>query len=240
MADRFYFDGQWMDSVTLTDTEAQHLAKVLRKKVGDEVELFDGRGVSARAVVRGISKRDVDLELIVAPERKQRQLPSVVLAVAPPKGDRFRWLIEKATEVGVSRIIPIQTARSVVNPRDTKLDKLRQTMISACKQSRRDSFMEIEPLGAFSSLRDVCRRSSRIFYGDVPDAGSSSANSPNVYGDGEVVAVVGPEGGLTADEIATLVSWGGEPICVAPFTLRVETAAIVISSQLISHFLHQS
>ena len=69
-----------------------------------------------------------------------------MLATAVPKVDRFRWLVEKATELGVGRLIPLQTARSVVSPGALKLDKMRQAVIEACKQSGRNRLMEIEPV----------------------------------------------------------------------------------------------
>ena len=116
MIDRFYHPQAWDSRVTLDETEATHLYRVLRKQPGDEVELFNGRGEACRATVVSVEKKQVQLE----PKRVRidETGPSgVTLALAPPKGDRFRWVIEKATELGVDEIVPLLTERTVVEPR---------------------------------------------------------------------------------------------------------------------------
>lgn len=240
MADRFFYVGDWNDDVILTGTEAHHLARVLRKQTGDEVELFDGQGTAALAVVEAVSKRDVSLKLITQPETKPRPSPLVTLAVAPPKGDRFRWLVEKATEIGVHQIIPIQTERSVVHPGDKKLEKLHLTMISACKQSGRNHFMEIQSSQSLESLREIEAAKGEILFGDVPTPQAVSPLQNVTEKAADVLAVIGPEGGLTNSEIEILRSWGAEPLCVAPHTLRIETAAIALASVLIASRMSES
>ncbi len=240
MTDRFFSAGDWKDDVILTGTEAHHLARVLRKQAGDEVELFDGQGTTALAVVERISKRDVSLKLMTQPETRARRRPLITLAVAPPKGDRFRWLVEKATEIGVHQIIPIQTERSVVDPGDKKLEKLRLTMIGACKQSGRNHFMVIQPSQTLETLRESEARRGITFYGDVPAPHIVSPFQKIGDSSSEILVVVGPEGGLSQAEIEMLGSWGARPICVAPHTLRIETAAIALASVLVAAQMNES
>ena len=241
MSDRFFYAGDWQDDVILSGTEAHHLTRVLRKQPGDDVELFDGQGTAAQAVVENVSKWEVSLKLLSQPEMKPKPRPLITLAVAPPKGDRFRWLIEKATEIGVDRIIPIQTARSVVVPGEKKLEKLHQTMISACKQSGRNHFMDIEPSQSLESLGEGKTRLEKIYYGDVPTPQSASS-LPNPISDEStsILVIIGPEGGLSDTEIELIVSWEGRPICVSSHVLRVETAAIALASLLIAVRLSKS
>ncbi|WP_417851133.1 RsmE family RNA methyltransferase [Thalassoglobus sp.] len=241
MADRFYFDGDWGHAtakgvVNLTGSEAHHLSKVLRKKVDDLVELFDGRGQRAEAKLIRVGKRDADLELLNAPQPCVKKLPRVTLAVAPPKGDRFRWLIEKATEIGVAQFIPLRTEHSVVLPGGTKLEKLHQTMIAACKQSGRDEFMEIAAPIDLQQLPESLSGNDQLLYGDVPREDVVTSLSFKSCNENGVVVVIGPEGGLTEAEIDQLREWGGQPLSVSPHVLRIETAAIAVASLLVSNF----
>src|SRR5690348_3502986 len=113
MSERFYLP-EPLDrpTVALSGSEAHHLAHVLRLGVGATVTLFDGAGTAAEAEVLSVSKREVILRpRNVLHEPLSRRL--VTLAVAPPKGDRFRWIVEKATELGVDRLVPLLTKRTV-------------------------------------------------------------------------------------------------------------------------------
>ncbi|MBT5017831.1 MAG: 16S rRNA (uracil(1498)-N(3))-methyltransferase [Planctomicrobium sp.] len=226
MSDRFYIEAHWAETVTLAGSEAQHLAKVLRKKIGDVVELFDGRGQRAQATIEAISKRDVRLKLINEPTSTQPLIPNITLAVAPPKGDRFRWLIEKATELGVHKVIPIRTERSVVRPGETKLEKLRQTMIAACKQCGRDQFMEIDSVTEFGSLRDRADIPARKYFGAIPTPDIECSNHNSSESRQDALICIGPEGGFCSQEVEELLEWGAIPLSVSPHVLRVETAAI--------------
>lgn len=234
MSDRFYFDGSWGAQVPLSESESHHLSKVLRKTVGDEVVLFDGRGGHAVGVVSSISKREVVIDVTQPPKVVAPARPRVLMAVAPPKGDRFRWLIEKATEIGVDELIPILTERSVVNPRETKLDKLRQTMLSACKQSGRNQFMEIaQPVGLQELLAETATTIPK-FYGAIPGESDGSPATEKTCNNDAVLGVIGPEGGFSDTELALLKSHNGIPKSLCRNVLRTETAAIAMATFLTS------
>lgn len=229
MSDRFYFSGDWDGPILLEESECHHLARVLRKSVGDRVELFDGRGQSASAVVVQVGKRSVTLELDSSPQSEAAALPQVTLAVAPPKGDRFRWLVEKATELGVHRLVPLQCERSVVSPGENKLDKLRQTMLAACKQCGRNSFMQIDPPCAFSR-EFLTPTLGTVLFGACLEKPTNLKDRLSGPLHEKCTIVIGPEGGLSEAEQHVLLSAGGIPVCVSPYTLRVETAAIMIAT----------
>lgn len=228
--DRFFATQleQAQSSVVLDEMESHHLAKVLRKSLGDTVELFDGRGQVAMATVERISKREVQLRIVERSAAEPVSTPSVTLAVAPPKGDRFRWLVEKATELGVDRLIPLETRRSVVSPRDGKLEKMRHAVIAACKQSRRNRLMEIlDPL-AWGELLDHWIPSHSTWL--AHPTGATWSEVQQGHDVASLLFVVGPEGGLTDEEVESATAAGATPVSLGRNILRIETAALAIAA----------
>ncbi|MFM8582277.1 MAG: RsmE family RNA methyltransferase [Planctomycetaceae bacterium] len=230
--------------VRLTGPEARHLAVVLRAGPGTQVELFDGQGQRALASVCAVGADWVDCEILTREaESAGGNGREVTLATAVPKGERFDWLIEKATELGVTRVIPLVTARSVVTPGDTKLERLRKTIVEASKQCGRDRLLE---------LTDVC--CWREFLAQWPtgdaDLGQPSGHStpPASLGTlwvaqpggprwghaplpaGPVTFVIGPEGGLTDAAVEQLRRLGAGLVGLGGTILRVETAALALAT----------
>ena len=229
MPHRFYMaDLQDAGTVTLEGLEAHHLMHVLRASPGDIVEIFNGAGLVASAQIEAIRKRDAQLRVLGA-HREGQPTRQIVLATAVPKGDRFDWLIEKSTELGVTRIIPLVTARSVVDPRDSKLDKLRQTVIAACKQCGRNSLLELSPVTSWS---DFVRDELAIHGGYIahPGSGAVPIAASLLSGIATVVLAVGPEGGFKDEEVAAAIECGARPISLGPLILRIETAGIALAA----------
>ena len=167
MADR-YFLPQFPegDLCELAGVEFHHLAHVMRGSPGDRLTVFDGQGAEADAEIVRLSKASASLRLATRRRESHPTRPDIVLATAVPKADRFRWLVEKATELGVDRLIPLQTARSVVAPGAVKLDKMRQAVIEACKQSGRNRLMQLEPLTLWSEFVSAVVPSACTFVAD--------------------------------------------------------------------------
>jgi len=210
----------------LDGPEAHHLSHVLRLSAGDTVELFNGRGRAAAAVVTTVSKRTTDLQ-ITAVRNAPPLSPRIVLAVAVPKGERFDWLVEKAAELGVARLIPLLTVRGTVDPRDSKLDRLRQVVIAACKQSRNDWAMEIAAPIAWTELLARLLPDSTLLVADPAGQPLSASESTT---SAETIIAIGPEGGWTPDELAAGQKAGGRLVSLGPTILRIETAAIVAAA----------
>ncbi|HEX4069991.1 MAG TPA: RsmE family RNA methyltransferase [Planctomycetaceae bacterium] len=230
MADRYFLphlpDG---DRCELGGTEFHHLAHVLRGRTGDHLTVFDGSGTEAEAEIVGLSKTAASLRLGV----RRRDSPAtdleIVLATAVPKVDRFRWLVEKATELGVGGLIPLQTARSVVSPGALKLDKMRQAVIEACKQSGRNRLMEIEPLMSWREFVSGSVPTSSAFLADL--AGDPLPDLADVrQKDQRVLLIVGPEGGLTEVERHEVMEAGARRVTLGPRILRIETAALAMAA----------
>ena len=219
-------------SVALSDTEFHHLTHVLRHQVNDTVELFNGTGLAATCRIAAIRKRDVELEILStqysAPPQKV-----LTLATAVPKGDRFDWLIEKSTELGVSRLIPLTTTRSVVDPRASKLDKLRQTVMTACKQSGRNHLMAISAVTSWHDFLHEFAVEHQIL---VAHPGGSSIDTilPQTMNANRPLAVaIGPEGGFDDEEVQVAINAGATAIHLGQNILRIETAAIGLAAKLL-------
>ncbi|MBX3442370.1 MAG: 16S rRNA (uracil(1498)-N(3))-methyltransferase [Planctomyces sp.] len=210
----------------LDEAEAHHLQHVLRYRVGDQVEVFDGRGACAAAEIRELSRRGARLRLtseaVIDPEPPVR----LVLGVAPPKGDRFRWLVEKATELSVGALVPLLCERSVVEPRDSRLQKLEQTVVSACKQCGRNRLMELrspQSLRDFFSSAGSCRRLAA-------DPGGPRLDVPLAEAGETALVAIGPEGGFSPQEVGLLDELGVARVSLGETILRIETAAIAVAA----------
>src|SRR5205823_12187705 len=152
MSERFYIDGVLNPGLlTLQGPEAHHLATVCRLRPGDAVCLFNGDGHEYPARITAVQRRTVELEVV---ERASplRELGYAVEVAAPlPKGDRAQFLVEKLTELGVSAFVPLSSKRSVVQPREAKLEKLQRYVIEASKQCGRNVLMQVRPLPDWAS-----------------------------------------------------------------------------------------
>jgi 16S rRNA (uracil1498-N3)-methyltransferase len=216
------------ESCDLDGSELHHLAHVMRAGPGDQIVLFDGNGNVAEAQIVTLSKSRVSLQILTRTHEEQAA-PLVVLATAVPKADRFRWLVEKATELGVSRLIPLNTSRSVAEPGATKLDKMRATVIEACKQSGRNRLMTIDPVTDWQMFLANAVPTGCLLVADP--GGPARASLCEVKpGDRPLVLLIGPEGGLTDAEVIQAVDAGGRCISLGPRILRTETAAIALAA----------
>lgn len=230
MADRYFSTAPPSSAgIVLEGDESKHLARVARKVVGDEVEVFDGLGHCVRARVDWIGKDRVELSVV---EQIFRPTPaiSMTLLVATPKGERFDWLVEKATELGVARLVPILAERSSVDPRSAKLDRLRRVIVEASKQCGRDFLMELSDPVAWSKA--VSDRSMPVRL--LADSGGVSHSAwPKV--ESRVALAIGPEGGWSPAERSTAEDHGWIRVGLGLTRLRVETAAIAASALILSH-----
>jgi 16S rRNA (uracil1498-N3)-methyltransferase len=203
---------------------------VLRAKVGDAVVLFDGRGHAWEARVAGIGRDRVKLDLGNALPTIPPPAVTVTLAVALPKGDRQKWMVEKLTELGVNLLVPLITTRGVAEATDSARIRLERGVVEACKQCGRDSVMEIGHAASIADMLAAVPTGTRTLladpHGRPPEA--VLAAGPTAA----ILVVVGPEGGFTAEEVTTLEVAGGERVTFGRHILRVETAAVAAAARL--------
>lgn len=234
MSTRFYLNWPLTPGpVEMTGAEARHLATVCRFHAGDRICLFNGDGHEYPARVLAVSKKSVHLE-IEGGRTSNRELPFSLTVVAPvPKGDRAQFLVEKLTELGVTNFVPLSCDRSIIEPREAKIDKLGRCVIEASKQCGRNVLMRIETPADWASF---CRRgnadSLRIMAhpnGAEPFGIRTDAPHANY------VCAIGPEGGFTEAEVALAVANRWHTIDLGPRILRIETAALVLAELVKIH-----
>ncbi len=230
MAERYYCpEGVSGATAVLAADEAAHLARVSRLGVGAVVEVFDGKGLARRAEVLEVARNRVVLRLDGDPLPERAAVLELTLAVAVPKGERFDWLVEKATELGVVRLVPLLCERSVVDPRDAKLERLRRLVVEASKQSRRDRLMSIEkPVrwADFLGSKAVLEAHAKLA---AHPGGATCSDWPAIAAGARVVAAVGPEGGFTTSEIDAARASGWTIVSLGATILRIETAGLALA-----------
>ena len=234
MPERFYLPADLNCSeLQLDGSEAHHLIHVLRARTGQEIIVFNGTGQVADATVVEVSRRSARLRISKSRTESDATGIRVTLATAVPKGERFRWLIEKATEMGVERVIPLMTERSVVDPRQSKLEKLKQTVIAACKQCGRNRLMLIEDVASWNSFINNTTPAHKLLVAHPGENQSiTQMRSQFALPNQETVVVVGPEGGFTEDEIRMLEERDAQLVDLGSRILRIETAAISLIAWL--------
>jgi 16S rRNA (uracil1498-N3)-methyltransferase len=216
-------------TLRLDGPEGRHAATVRRLRAGEVVRLGDGRGGLARAVVVSTGRDQVQLEIV---ERCNVPAPQlrVVLAQALVKGDRGELAVELATEAGVDEVLPWRAARCVARwedgPRGEKaLGRWRATVREAAKQARRPW---VPPVGEPVATPELARRVGAATAALVLHESAEHGLEPDALPEkGELLLVVGPEGGITEEELATLSAAGARPVRLGPEVLRASTAAAV-------------
>jgi len=219
----------------LAGPEAHHLAHVMRAAVGDEITLFDGSGREFRARIERVGRSEIEASILETLAVDRELTVRVTLAVALPKGDRQAWLVEKAVELGVTRLIPLQTMRGVAQPVDKALERLRRGVIEAAKQCGRNRLLEIAPSQSWTELvgstprniwRGFAHPGGQIRLGSIA---ASSTAGPRID---DCILGIGPEGGFTDEEVATAQAAGWHSIDLGSRILRVETAAILLAASV--------
>ena len=231
MSDRFFHDAAPEgDRAVLVGDEARHLARVLRAKPGDEVVVFAGTAVEWPAHIVAVGRDEVELALGAARPDPPRTRPWRTLAVALPKGERQKWLVEKLTELGVERLVPLVTDRGVAEATEATRVRLLRTVIEAAKQCGRNTLLEIAPPLSVAALLATRAADEAAFLADphaLPlDAAAIATTSRGIIG------LVGPEGGFTPEELAAAEAGGAVRAGLGPHVLRVETAAIALAARL--------
>jgi 16S rRNA (uracil1498-N3)-methyltransferase len=231
MGQRFFVDEPvTSDRAVVSGAEAHHLLHVMRADIGDEVILIDGSGREFTARVDRLARSQVEC-VIVATRIVDRELSrEVVVGVALPKADRQRWLIEKLVELGVTRVVPLHTQRSVVHPDQRSLAKLQRTVVEASKQCGRNRLMEVAQLTPLTDYIRVAAPAAMKWIADPTGTlpRSAPAAAPGYY------LAIGPEGGWTEDELALARAADWQSVALGSRILRIETACLVLAA-LVAH-----
>jgi 16S rRNA (uracil1498-N3)-methyltransferase len=229
-------DGAGVGStVTVEGDEAHHAVAVRRLRVGESVVLTDGRGTSVTGEVASTGKRTFEVTVAsvavdLAPE------PAFVVVQAIPKGDRGELAVEVLTEVGVAEVVPWAAARCVAvwkGERATKsLARWRSTAREAAKQARRSWFPDVREPASTADVVGLVSDADRALV--LHEEASESLGAVTVPVAGRVVVVVGPEGGLTDDEVSALAEAGAVSVRLGAEVLRTSTAGVVAVAALLA------
>ena len=213
-------------TVELTGNQAHYLGNVLRLEAGAGALLFDDRTGEYRATIAALRKRSVTLD-VGERVRPREDVPDLWLLAAPIKRDRFGWVVEKATELGVARFQPVRTQRTQgAGPRP---ERLRSHMIEAAEQCERTALPELAPqrdlfdmLSDWPGGRSLFFADERAFGSGEGDLRAALANHP-----GPAAILIGPEGGFTTDEDDCIRGLSASvPVSLGPRILRADTAAV--------------
>ncbi|KQQ43669.1 16S rRNA (uracil(1498)-N(3))-methyltransferase [Nocardioides sp. Leaf307] len=221
--------------VALEGDEAHHAVAVRRMRVGERLVLTDGRGRTVVAAVTATAKRSLEAVVEEVADHPE-PAPSVTVVQALPKGDRGELAVEVLTEVGVAGVVPWAAARSVAvwkgERAERSLARWRATAREAAKQARRPWHPQVAPL---ARTQDVCALVAAADLAVVLHEEATEALSAlSVPVSGRLVVVVGPEGGLTEEEVAALVAAGARSVRLGAEVLRTSTAGLAAVAALLA------
>jgi 16S rRNA (uracil1498-N3)-methyltransferase len=209
----------------MTKEQSHHISTVLRMKDGKNIRLVD----STQSVFLGsiqISQRGVSVKVIQSISEKRESKVDITLAIAMIKGDRWEWMLEKATECGVTKIVPFISTRCVVKDKpeatQRKLDRYRKILLEAAEQSYRHRIPQITETISFKMLKEfkssanfvAYEKEDQLFLSNIEESFSSAT------------MVIGPEGGFTNEEVNYLIEHGFTSVSLGNRIFRAETAAM--------------
>lgn len=213
-----------LDDPQLPPTESSHCIRVLRHTIGDPVQIIDGKGHEIEAVITSPSPKGVAVDIIAVKEAKPYWANSITVAVAPTKNmDRLEWFVEKAVEIGVTRIVPVLCARS--ERKTLKRERLEKVAVSAMKQSLKATLPAIDELTPLVHFLNEPSEDCKMM--GYCDKEYPRHDLVEVYQPGcDVRILVGPEGDFSPEEVKLAVDCGYIPVTFGDCRLRTETAAL--------------
>jgi len=221
--------------VEVTGDEAHHAVAVRRLRVGEQVVLTDGAGTAGTGTVEETGKRRFTVRLSDV-RRDGRPDPELLVVQALPKGDRGELAVEVLTEIGVTRIVPWAAARSVTvwkGERAAKsLARWRSTAREAGKQARRSWAVEVSELVTTEAAVALVAAADLAVV--LHEAAGDPLRDVDVPSSGRIVVVVGPEGGLTDEEVAAFAAAGARTVRLGAEVLRTSTAGVAAAAALLA------
>ncbi|MGA8845121.1 MAG: 16S rRNA (uracil(1498)-N(3))-methyltransferase [Nocardioides sp.] len=221
--------------VTVEGDEAHHAVAVRRLRVGEQVALTDGAGTLVVGAVATTGKRVFTVH-VESVHRSERPDPDLVVIQALPKGDRGELAVEVLTEIGVGRIVPWAASRSVAvwkgERAEKSLTKWRSTAREAAKQARREWHPEVDPMASTAeAVALVAQADLAVVLHEASVAPLSAMRVPDA---GTIVLVVGPEGGLSGEEVAAFGAVGARSVRLGSEVLRTSTAGVAAAAALLA------
>jgi 16S rRNA (uracil1498-N3)-methyltransferase len=218
------------ETVLLGAPQSHHIATVLRLRPGDHVVLFDGAG---EAEAELLTVRDgATTARLVSPRRPASRLTEITLLQGVARGSKMDLIVRMATEIGLSSIVPVVTARSVSDPGPSRSSRWRRIAQEAARQCGRADLPDVpEPSTLAQTLAILGPVDLLVVPWERATEPLGVMLTPTAFESAAIL--VGPEGGLTDDEVETARAAGGRPVSLGPLILRTETAGVVTAAMLI-------
>ncbi|MFN8285680.1 MAG: RsmE family RNA methyltransferase [Chitinophagales bacterium] len=211
------------EHVALDETESQHITRVLRKREGEELLVFDGKGCLYNTRIDAIGKREVVIHVVRLLEKETNDKPKLHIAIAPPKNiDRFEWFIEKVTEIGIHEITPVICERS--ERKELRIDRLDKILVSATKQSLKYTLPKLNSVRSFKQFIGLSKGVDRKY---IAYCDEKAIHLKDAYHGGfDSLIMIGPEGDFSREEILLATENEFETVSLGKSRLRLETAGI--------------
>jgi 16S rRNA (uracil1498-N3)-methyltransferase len=226
-------------AVLLDGPEGRHAAVVRRLQPGEQLDLTDGRGLLAHCVVLRTAGSALELEVLETLEEPAPN-PRLTVVQALAKGDRGETAVETMTEIGVDVIVPWSASRSITQWKadrgEKSLAKWRSTAREAAKQSRRAWWPEVAEPATTAKVAELLAAAALpiVLHEEAEPALASVKLPQSADGPSEIVLVVGPEGGISPEELARFAQAGAEPHRMGPTVLRTSTAGTAAAAVLLA------
>lgn len=226
-------------SFTLSGTEAHHALNVLRKKPGDEIDLFDGKDAAFTGRIDRVEEGEI--HGTVLKDSPGRSIPfKVTLYQALTRGSKWEWLLEKACEIGVSEVVPVFTRRTLIKlsaaEGQEKAKRWNRIALAASKQSGRTDLMNVRVPCDLSAGLAALSKSDLSLIPWEKESSRSVATACSSYKGKSIGIFIGPEGGWEASEIEQAERAGVQPVRLGPTLLRTETAGLVAVTLCLREF----
>lgn len=219
-------------TIELDAQATAHLTRVLRLKPGDDLVVFNGQGGEYRATVATVERRSARIRVGEFVDKSVESPLELVLVQGISRGERMDYTVQKAVELGVTRIVPVLTERTVVNLNRERQHRRREhwqaVVNSACEQCGRTVVPEVDPIQSLHDWLNAPNKGIKLVLHHRAQSGlTQKADIQSL-----VTLLIGPEGGLSSTEITAAQSTGYTPISLGPRVLRTETAAVTALSIL--------
>ncbi len=231
------------NEIIVEGDEAHHALDVMRLSDGDKVVIFDGTGAEYSGFIKEADRKGKKaiVEIIRKDVPLAESLPEIVLAQAIPKKNKMDYIVEKATELGVSKIVPIVTERTIVRPDDRssgkKLDRWRRNVLEAAKQCARSSVPEITEITSFKKLVEELDQYDLALMACLGDTTISIKESLKNFKSGKILIFIGPEGDFTPEEMRMADRDNCRFVSLGNRVLKSDTAGLFVLSVLSYEFV---
>lgn len=240
---KFFFDAQNIinNKLTLIDENYKHIARVLRHKVGDVICLCDGCGYDYKAIIDEITTEEIHTTITDKYKNNSESEIKITLFQGLPKSDKLEYIIMKCTELGVAKVIPVESQYSVsritAENLKKKLERWNKIAFEASKQSQRGEILKVESPMQFKNAADVASGYDLFIIAYELESEVKLKEILKKYNKPKNIAVfIGPEGGFALDEVEYAMSKGAKSVTLGNRILRTETAGIALVSMALYEY----